>query len=63
MSPYDRAAALCVRRLLAKMKSDRWTGRAMLMLVALVALLSGCTSYVTTHLRLERQRTTGPAER
>jgi hypothetical protein len=30
------------------MKSDRWTGRAMLMLVALTALLSGCTSYVTT---------------
>lgn len=30
------------------MKSDRWTGRAMLMLVALSALLTGCTSYVTT---------------
>ncbi|HEV3426072.1 MAG TPA: DUF4136 domain-containing protein [Paraburkholderia sp.] len=30
------------------MKSDRWIGRAMLMLAALMALLSGCTSYVTT---------------
>jgi hypothetical protein len=30
------------------MKSDRWTGRVMLMLMALTALLSGCTSYVTT---------------
>lgn len=30
------------------MKSDRWTRRAILMLAALTALLSGCTSYVTT---------------
>jgi hypothetical protein len=30
------------------MKSDRWTRRAMLMLVALAAVLSGCTTYVTT---------------
>jgi Domain of unknown function (DUF4136) len=30
------------------MKSDRWTRRAMLMLFALTAALSGCTSYVTT---------------
>ena len=30
------------------MKSDRWTRRAMLMLVALTAVLSGCTTYVTT---------------
>jgi hypothetical protein len=30
------------------MKSERWTGRVLLMLVALTALLSGCTSYVTT---------------
>ncbi|RFU46807.1 DUF4136 domain-containing protein [Paraburkholderia sp. DHOC27] len=30
------------------MKSDRWTQRAVLMLAALTALLSGCTSYVTT---------------
>jgi hypothetical protein len=30
------------------MKSERWTRRAILMLAALTALLSGCTSYVTT---------------
>ena len=30
------------------MKSDCWTRRAILMLAALTALLSGCTSYVTT---------------
>ncbi|MGF6723789.1 hypothetical protein P3T43_003144 [Paraburkholderia sp. GAS41] len=30
------------------MKSDRWTRRAMLMLVALTTVLSGCTTYVTT---------------
>jgi hypothetical protein len=30
------------------MKSDRWTRRAILMLAGLTALLSGCTSYVTT---------------
>lgn len=30
------------------MKSDHWTRRAVLFLAALTALLSGCTSYVTT---------------
>jgi hypothetical protein len=30
------------------MKSDRWTRRAILLLAALTALLSGCTTYVTT---------------
>lgn len=30
------------------MKTDRWTWRAILLLAALTALLSGCTSYVTT---------------
>jgi hypothetical protein len=43
-----RARAAIKRRMRMTMKSDRWTRRAMLMLMALTAALSGCTTYVTT---------------
>jgi hypothetical protein len=45
------------------MKSDRWTRRAVLMLVALSAVLSGCTTYVTTQVTAFSDWSGGDANR